>query len=77
MWHIQKLSDLRREQGNTIFKSVNKDWSRSKRISVFGEACKCYQEAINEATDNDQLSSAYKNIAVVQFCLVRLRVDSK
>lgn len=64
-------SEMLREEGNEIYKSVNDKLSPVLRESRLKNATCRYEQAIYEALNDDDLSSALKNIANTQFELFK------
>lgn len=60
-----------REDGNTLYKSINQNLSPAVKTLRLEKTIKAYQTAINEAENDDDLSSAYKNIANPLFDMVK------
>lgn len=63
-------SEKYREDGNEIYKSLDDTFSPTfqKRLKI---CIQLYQAAINEANNDNELSSAYKNITNPLFDLVK------
>lgn len=65
--NVKSKSVLSREEGNRVYKSLDNVTSPVLKEMRLNKCIKSYQIAVNEACNDDELSSAYKNIGVVQF----------
>jgi hypothetical protein len=63
------LSLKNRQEGNKIFQSINENLSPLIIQSRLSEAQKCYNRALTEATTNEDISSACKNLFSVSYRL--------
>jgi hypothetical protein len=58
-----------REKGNSIYSTINENFSSSIKELRLNNALAFYQQAINSAMNNDDLSSAYKNHSIASYDL--------